>query len=57
MCAYRADGFHVGCDSSRAVFSPDCKYVAAGSGNGDLFVWNESSGRLEKHLPAVSSQP
>ena len=53
----RADGFHVGCDHSRAAFSPDCKYVAAGSGAGDLFIWNEASRKLEKHLSAVSSHP
>lgn len=45
-----AEGFKVGCDWSRAVFSPDNDYVAAGSANGDVFIWNLNSGKLEKVL-------
>ena len=45
-----ADGFHVGCDWSRAVFSPDGQYVIAGSQDGALFVWNTSTNHVEKVL-------
>ena len=45
-----ADGFHVGCDWSRAVFSPDGQYVIAGSQDGALFVWNKSTNHVEKVL-------
>ncbi|XP_037075432.1 autophagy-related protein 16-1-like [Pollicipes pollicipes] len=54
---FQADGFHVGCDYSRAVFSPDCKYVAAGSSTGDLFIWNVATQKLEKQLSSVSGSP
>jgi len=42
-----ADGFKVGCDWTRAVFSPDSEYVAAGSSDGSVFVWNLNSGKIE----------
>ena len=47
---FSADGFHVGCDWSRAVFSPDGEYVMAGSADGSLFVWNVRRGQVEKVL-------
>ncbi|KAK0054540.1 autophagy-related protein 16-1 [Biomphalaria pfeifferi] len=49
-CTLTADGFKVGCDWSRAVFSPDREYAAAGSGDGHLFVWNVSKAKVEKIL-------
>ena len=36
---FAADGFHVGFDYTRAAFSPDSDYVAAGSGDGAVFIW------------------
>ncbi|CAG0919780.1 unnamed protein product [Notodromas monacha] len=48
--SYSADGFHVSCDWCRAAMSPDCSLVAAGSSDGCVYVWNVSSGRLEKVL-------
>jgi autophagy-related protein 16-1 len=39
---------------SRAVFSPDGLYVAAGSNsNGTIFVWNTSDGKLKSMLNGV----
>ena len=40
----------MGCDWSRAVFSPDGQYVIAGSQDGALFVWNTSTNHVEKVL-------
>jgi autophagy-related protein 16 len=37
---FQADGFHVGFDYTRAVFSPDSDYVAVGSGDGAVFIWS-----------------
>lgn len=34
------EGFKVGCDWSRATFSPDGKYVAVGSADGNVFIWS-----------------
>ena len=44
-----AEGFKVGCDWSRACFSPDGQYVACGSADGAVFVWSQS-GKLESVL-------
>ncbi|KAH9514693.1 hypothetical protein Btru_023319 [Bulinus truncatus] len=49
-CTLTADGFKVGCDWSRAVFSPDREYAAAGSGDGNLFVWNVNKAKSRKNL-------
>ena len=43
-----ADGFKVGVDYTRACFSPDGMFVAAGSQDGSLFVWQTQTGKLEK---------
>ncbi|XP_022238342.1 autophagy-related protein 16-1-like isoform X1 [Limulus polyphemus] len=45
-----ADGFKVGCDWTRAKFSPDGQYITVGSQDGVLFIWNCSSARVEKTL-------
>ncbi|XP_047451131.1 protein Atg16l2-like isoform X2 [Mugil cephalus] len=50
MC-YRADGFKCGSDSTKAVISPDGDYLAAGSADGAVYVWNVSTGNLETRLP------
>ncbi|KAK2173197.1 hypothetical protein NP493_893g01024 [Ridgeia piscesae] len=50
MKTLRADGFHLGCDWSRAVFSPDGEYVMAGSGDGTIFIWNVMKTKVEKIL-------
>jgi autophagy-related protein 16 len=46
-------------NSNRACFSSDGNYVAAGSNNGDIFIWNSASGILEttlkKHLHPIYS--
>jgi autophagy-related protein 16 len=35
---------------SGCVISPDGKYVAGGSANGNIFVWRTSDGNLENQL-------
>ncbi|KAK2139939.1 hypothetical protein LSH36_1549g00018 [Paralvinella palmiformis] len=45
-----ADGFHVGSDWTRAVFSPDGEYIVAGSSDGSLFIWNVAKNSVEKVL-------
>ncbi|XP_070172903.1 autophagy-related protein 16-1-like isoform X2 [Littorina saxatilis] len=45
-----ADGFKVGCDWSRACFSPDGTFALAGSSDGTLFIWNIAKNRVEKTL-------
>ncbi|CAL4121165.1 unnamed protein product, partial [Meganyctiphanes norvegica] len=47
---FSAEGFHVGADYTRAVFSPDGSYVACGSNDGGVYIWNVKSGKLEKSL-------
>jgi autophagy-related protein 16 len=44
-------GFRTLTNQASSSFSPDGAYAAAGSGDsGDIFVWNVSSGDLEKRL-------
>ncbi|XP_030008251.1 ATG16 autophagy related 16-like 2 isoform X2 [Sphaeramia orbicularis] len=50
MC-FRADGFKCGSDSTKAVISPDGCFVAAGSADGAVYIWNVSKGDLETRLP------
>jgi autophagy-related protein 16 len=45
---FTAPGFHVGVDWTRAAFSPDGQYVAAGSSDGTLYVWETfSTGKVK----------
>jgi len=43
---------------ARAIFSPDGRYIAAGSANGSIFIWNCNSGFqeaiLQQHNAVVS---
>ncbi|XP_066266128.1 autophagy-related protein 16-1-like isoform X1 [Branchiostoma lanceolatum] len=50
-----ADGFKVGCDWTRAIFSPDAQYVVAGSSDGSIYIWNITTFRLEKTLKEHNS--
>ncbi|KAF3693425.1 Autophagy-related protein 16-2 APG16-like 2 WD repeat-containing protein 80 [Channa argus] len=50
MC-FRADGFKCGSDSTKAVISPDGCFLAAGSADGAVYIWNVSTGNLETRLP------
>ncbi|KAJ8368714.1 hypothetical protein SKAU_G00087420 [Synaphobranchus kaupii] len=52
---FRADGFKCGCDSTKAIFSPDGNYLAAGSADGAVYIWNVNSGNLETCLPGMHS--
>ncbi|XP_053363389.1 autophagy-related protein 16-1 isoform X3 [Clarias gariepinus] len=47
---FSAQGFKCGSDFTRVTFSPDGSYVAAGSADGVLFVWNVLSGKVERTL-------
>ncbi|XP_077961706.1 ATG16 autophagy related 16-like 2 isoform X1 [Gasterosteus aculeatus] len=48
---FRAEGFKCGSDSSKAVISPDGCFLAAGSADGAVYIWNVSTGSLETRLP------
>ncbi|CAD5118284.1 DgyrCDS6998 [Dimorphilus gyrociliatus] len=41
------DNFRISNDCSRAVFSPDEKYVLAGSNNGQIIIWNIAKQSVE----------
>ncbi|XP_055716111.1 autophagy-related protein 16-1 isoform X2 [Phlebotomus papatasi] len=47
--SFSHDGFKVGCDWSRVSLSSDGTYIAAGSADGAVYVWNVA-GRLETIL-------
>ncbi|XP_008286252.1 autophagy-related protein 16-1 [Stegastes partitus] len=46
-----SEGFKCGSDSTKAVISPDSCYLAAGSADGAVYIWNVSTGNLETRLP------
>ncbi|XP_042269841.1 protein Atg16l2 isoform X4 [Thunnus maccoyii] len=59
MC-FRADGFKCGSDSTKAVISPDGCFLAAGSADGTVYIWNVTNGNLEtrlldKHSSSISA--
>lgn len=47
---YSAEGFKVGCDWSRAAFSPDGQYISVGSADGPVYMWNVGTYKLESVL-------
>ncbi|XP_034404597.1 uncharacterized protein LOC117741582 isoform X2 [Cyclopterus lumpus] len=52
-----AEGFKCGSDSTKAVISPDGCFLAAGSANGGVYIWNVTTGNLETRLPGQHSAP
>ncbi|MCI4385557.1 hypothetical protein PGIGA_G00051840 [Pangasianodon gigas] len=47
---FSAQGFKCGSDFTRVTFSPDGSYVAGGSADGVLYVWNVLTGKVERNL-------
>lgn len=52
METYCCEEFKTSCDWARAIFSPDIdhQFVASGSADGSLIIWNSSTAKVEKVL-------
>ncbi|XP_052123202.1 autophagy-related protein 16-1-like isoform X1 [Frankliniella occidentalis] len=50
VCSFTADGFKVGCDFTRAAFSPDAHYIAVGAADGSVYIWNVDTNKVEHIL-------
>lgn len=49
--SFTVSGFRVGCDWTRASFSPDSEYVCVGSADGSVYIWSVGdSSKPEKVL-------
>lgn len=46
VMTFTADTFNIGCDWTKAKFSPDGRYVACGGADSNVFVWETLTGRL-----------
>ncbi|XP_071055414.1 autophagy-related protein 16-1 isoform X3 [Onthophagus taurus] len=59
ILTYSCDGFKVGCDWSRATFSPDGQYIAVGSADGSVYIWGVNTAKVEtilkEHTSAVTA--
>uniref|UniRef100_A0A0N5BKG9 WD_REPEATS_REGION domain-containing protein n=1 Tax=Strongyloides papillosus TaxID=174720 RepID=A0A0N5BKG9_STREA len=49
--SYSAEQFRISSDHSKCTVSPNGRYIATGSANGLIFIWNIQSTKLEKILP------
>ncbi|XP_068172691.1 autophagy-related protein 16-1 isoform X2 [Antennarius striatus] len=47
---FSAQGFKCGADWTRVTYSPDGSYVAGGSADGVLYVWNVLTGKVDRTL-------
>uniref|UniRef100_A0A5S6QZ61 WD_REPEATS_REGION domain-containing protein n=1 Tax=Trichuris muris TaxID=70415 RepID=A0A5S6QZ61_TRIMR len=52
---YAAENFKIGYDFTRARFSPDGRYCVCGSADGSVYIWDVSSGKLERTLSGSQS--
>ncbi|CAG8801464.1 36668_t:CDS:2, partial [Racocetra persica] len=50
-----AEGYKTGANWSKSCFSPDGRYVAAGSLDGTIFYWNIQKSKLEKTVKEHNS--
>ncbi|XP_078266852.1 autophagy-related protein 16-1 isoform X2 [Rhinoraja longicauda] len=48
--SFSSQGFKCGSDWTRITFSPDGRFIAAGSSDGTLYVWSVESGKVERSL-------
>ncbi|KRY23749.1 Autophagy-related protein 16-1 [Trichinella patagoniensis] len=53
--SFGADGFKIGYDFVRGKFSPDSHYCICGSADGNVYIWNAMSGKLETVLTSGHS--
>lgn len=45
-----ADQYRTGSDHIRCTISPGMEYIASGSSDGSIFIWNLKTTKLEKTL-------
>lgn len=56
--SFYTEGFQVGCDWTRASFSPDSEYFSVGAASGTVYIWNVNDHtRLEKSLLGEHTSP
>ncbi len=48
--SFSHDDFKVASDTVKAILSPDCAYACVGGNDGSIFIWNTTTGKLEKAL-------
>ncbi|KAI7895338.1 WD40-repeat-containing domain protein [Mucor mucedo] len=53
--SFQSDTYRNGLNWSRSTFSPDGKYVAAGSTSGGIHIWNARTGKVEREISEHSS--
>ncbi|KAJ8979204.1 hypothetical protein NQ317_016839 [Molorchus minor] len=55
VVVFSCESFKVGCDWTRATFSPDGQYIAVGSADGSVYIWGVASAKVEKVLKEHTS--